>query len=76
MDTVVLSFFYHDTEWDAYFADVTFEHYTSDGAGSTDFAISTNKDQDNFQHPVYVSGLTLNDVDITSKVYYHEPNIG
>ena len=55
---------------------MTFEHFTSDGAGSSDFAISTNKKNDDMQHPVYVSGLTLNDVENTSKVYFHQPNLG
>ncbi|KAK7105773.1 hypothetical protein V1264_017108 [Littorina saxatilis] len=55
---------------------VHFEHFKSDGAGSTDFAISTNKKNDDLQHPVHVSALSFHDVDNTSKVFYHNPNVG
>ena len=55
---------------------MVFEHFKSDGAGSRDFTITTNKGNEDMQHPVEVSRLTLNDVEADSKVYFHNPNVG
>ena len=55
--------------------DVTFAHYGG-SACNGDYAIATNKKNDDGQHPVEIEQVTLYDVDDDYKVVYHRPNIG
>ncbi|KAK7468043.1 hypothetical protein BaRGS_00036747 [Batillaria attramentaria] len=56
--------------------DVTFAGFSSVGSGETesrDYMITTSKGNDDLQHPVYTSGLNIEDsVDLESYVFYHD----
>lgn len=56
--------------------DVTFENFATKCSGKRDYMISTSPKNDDGQHPVEVSDLTLNGIDEDSKVFYHRPNVG
>ena len=54
--------------------DVTFAKYKSSTCKSN-FAISTNANNDDGIHPIESRGATLIDVDESNKIVYHRPNV-
>jgi len=56
---------------------ITFVHFKEQCNGAhRDYAIATNKKNDDGQHQVFFKSISLIDVDIGSKVFIHRPNIG
>ena len=56
-------------------SDVTFAHF-GDSACLGDYAVGSNKGNDDGQHPVEAEGIQFYDVDDDYKIIYHRPNIG
>ena len=56
--------------------DVTFENFGVECGSCRDYMISTSPGNEDGQHPVEVTGLTLNNVDEDSKLFFHRPSIG
>ena len=54
---------------------VTFAHFGIKCNGQRDYAISSNEKNDDGQHPMDLSNIQLHDVDNSSKVWIHRPNI-
>lgn len=53
---------------------VTFAHFGM-GCKGRDYAISTNSRNDDGQHPVTITGASLVDVNDSSKIWIHRPNL-
>ena len=55
--------------------DVTFENFGVKCGSRRDYMISTSPGNEDGQHPVEVTGLTLNNVDEDSKLFFHRPSV-
>lgn len=55
-------------------SDVTFAKYTTTSC-KTNYAVSTNNGNDDGQHPIESTAITLIDVDHSNKIVYHRPNV-
>ena len=56
--------------------DVTFENFGVKCGSRCDYMISTSPGNEDGQHPVEVTRLTLNNVDKDSKLFFHQPSVG
>jgi hypothetical protein len=56
-------------------SDVTFAKY-GQTACKNNYAVTTNKANDDLQHPMTSERTTLIDVDSSHKIIYHRPNVG
>ena len=54
---------------------MTFAHF-GDSACLGDYAVGSNKGNDDGQHPIEAEGVKFYDVDDDYKIIYHRPNIG
>ena len=59
-----------------YILDVTFKNFKMNSNGKRDYIFSTSPGNEDGQHPIETSGLTLVDVEEGSKVFYHRPSVG
>jgi len=57
-------------------ADTTFRNFKERCGGKRDYIISTSPGNEDGQHPVETTRLTLVDVDEESKLFFHRPNVG
>ena len=56
------------------FTDNMFANYKSSHCNG-DYAVATNDDNHNLQHPIEAERTTLVNVDSTNKIYFHRPNV-
>ena len=55
--------------------DTTFENFGVKCGSRRDYMIFTSPGNEDGQHPVEVTGLTLNNVDEDSKLFFHRPSV-
>ena len=56
-------------------SDVTFAKYGKTSC-KNNYAVTTNKANDDLQHPIWSERITFLDVDTNYKIIYHRPNVG
>ena len=56
--------------------DETFENFRVKCGSRRDYMISTSSGNGDGQHLVEVTGLTLNNVDDDSKLFFYRPSVG